>query len=148
MSSIIGRTAFRAAPRVARAPTVARRFASSGTATAEERQASKQAIKSGAKRDPELYVLMSIMCGIFGLAGWHFSRSPTSASSERSVAQAPNSEPWKEGGGEGKYQYHPGGDPNAPKKDAPSALNVVIIPNVTLPKELHDKYNKWGQDGY
>lgn len=56
MSSIIGRTAFRAAPRVARAPTVARRFASSGTATAEERQASKQAIKSGAKRDPELYV--------------------------------------------------------------------------------------------
>lgn len=62
------------------------------------------------------------------------ARSPTSASSERSVAQAPNSKPWEEGGGEGKYQYHPGGDTSAPKKDAPSALNTVIIPNVTLPK--------------
>jgi hypothetical protein len=62
------------------------------------------------------------------------ARSPTSASSERTVAKIPDSEPWKEGGGEGKYQYAPGGDPNAPKKDAPSALNVVIIPNVTLPK--------------
>lgn len=93
------------------------------------------------------------------------ARSPTSASSERTVSKAANSEPWKEGGGEGKYQYHPGGDPNAPKKDAPSALNVVVIPNVTLPKvrtpaaapsrnfltpmqELHEQYNKWGKDGY
>jgi hypothetical protein len=62
------------------------------------------------------------------------ARSPTSASSERAVNQAANSKPWEEGGGEGKYQYHPGGDINAPKKDAPSALNVVVIPNVTLPK--------------
>ena len=62
------------------------------------------------------------------------ARSPTSASSERTVSKAEDSEPWKEGGGEGKYQYHPGGDTSAPKKDAPSALNVVIIPNVTLPK--------------
>ena len=62
------------------------------------------------------------------------ARSPTSASSERSVAEAPNSKPWESGGGEGKYHYHPGGDPNAPKKAAPSALNTVIIPNVTLPK--------------
>lgn len=64
------------------------------------------------------------------------------------------------------YQYHPGGDVNAPKKDAPSALNVVIIPNVTLPKvifdigfpklrapltasqELHEQYNKWGKDDF
>jgi len=30
-------------------------------------------------------------------------------------------------------------------KDAPSALNTVVIPNVTLPKSLHDKYNKWGK---
>ena len=61
------------------------------------------------------------------------ARSPTSASSERSVSQAPNGKPWEEGGGEGKYQYHPGGDTST-RKDAPSALNVVIIPNVTLPK--------------
>ncbi|CAI6337705.1 unnamed protein product [Periconia digitata] len=132
MSSIIGRTAFRAAPRLRPTP-VARRWATS-TAGTEERKAGKDALKQGAKRDPELYVLLAIMSGIFGIAGWHFSRSPTSASSERTVAQAANSKPWEAGGGEGKYQYHPGGDPNAPKKDAPSALNSVIIPNVTLPK--------------
>ena len=55
--------------------------------------------------------------------------------------------PW-EGGAQGKYQYHPGGDPRAPPKDAPSALNAVVIPNVTLPKELHDKFNKWGKEGF
>lgn len=33
-----------------------------------------------------------------------------------------------------KYQYHPGGDPNAQPKDAPSALHSVIVPNVNLPK--------------
>ena len=31
-----------------------------------------------------------------------------------------------------KYQYHPGGDKSKAPKDAPSALNSVIIPNVTL----------------
>ncbi|KAF1838481.1 hypothetical protein BDW02DRAFT_564837 [Decorospora gaudefroyi] len=87
------------------------------------------------------------MSGVFGLAGWHFSRSPTSASSERAVAKASDSEPWKQDGGAGPYQYHPGGDTSI-KKDAPSALNVVVIPNVTLPKSLHDAYNKWGKDGY
>lgn len=34
----------------------------------------------------------------------------------------------------GKYKYHPGGDPNAAPKDAPSAVNVVVVPDVTLPK--------------
>ena len=55
--------------------------------------------------------------------------------------------PW-EGNTSGKYQYHPGGDPKNPPRDAPSALNSVVVPNVTLPKELHDKFNKWGKDGY
>jgi hypothetical protein len=76
-----------------------------------------------------------------GLLPWHSpfacslssARSPTSASSERAVSKAPHSEPWKEDGGSGPYQYHPGGDTSI-KKDAPSALNVVVIPNVTLPK--------------
>ncbi|KAK3217078.1 hypothetical protein GRF29_1g1890700 [Pseudopithomyces chartarum] len=145
MSSILGRTAFRAAPRLR--PTQVPRRWNTSTSGVEDRQAGRDAIKAGAKRDPELYVLFAIMGGIFAVAGWHFSRSPTSASSERSVAQAPNSKPWEEGGGEGKYQYHPGGDTST-KKDAPSALNVVIIPNVTLPKELHEAYNKWGKDGY
>ncbi|KAF2192491.1 hypothetical protein K469DRAFT_735472 [Zopfia rhizophila CBS 207.26] len=143
MSSIVGRTAFRATPRL-RATATPRRFA----ALSDEQAAGTQAIKTGAKKDPELYILFGIMCGVFGLAGWHFSRSPTMASSERPVARAEGSEPWKEGGGSGKYQYHPDGDRNAPKKDAPSALNTVIIPNVNLPKELHDQFNKWGKDGY
>ncbi|KAF2034425.1 hypothetical protein EK21DRAFT_56776 [Setomelanomma holmii] len=144
MSSIIARPAFRAAPRLRPTPGL-RRWASA--AAAGERAAGKEALKTGAKRDPELYVLLAIMSGVFGLAGWHFSRSPTSASSERTVAKATDSEPWKQAGGAGPYQYHPGGDTSV-KKDAPSALNVVVIPNVTLPKELHDTYNKWGKDGY
>lgn len=72
-------------------------------------------------------------------------RSPTHATSESPVNVA--SMAW-EGEGKGKYQYHPGGDPNAAPRDAPSALNVVIIPNVTAPKEYHDKFNKWGKEGY
>jgi hypothetical protein len=146
MSSIIARSAFRAAPRIQQTPAF-RRWATSAAAEGE-RQRSKEALKTGAKRDPELYVLLAIMSGIFGLAGWHFSRSPTSASSERTVAKASDSEPWKrDGTSHSPYQYHPGGDTSI-KKDAPSALNVVVIPNVTLPKELHDTYNKWGKDGY
>ncbi|PVI06454.1 hypothetical protein DM02DRAFT_422586 [Periconia macrospinosa] len=148
MSSIIARTAFRAAPRLRPVPiSVARRWSTTISET-DERTAGKAVLKKGAKRDPELYVLLAIMSGIFGIAGWHFSRSPTMSTSERVVAEARNSRPWEENGGQGKYQYHPGGDANAPIKDAPSALNSVIIPNVTLPKELHDQYNKWGKDGY
>ena len=76
--------------------------------------------------------------------------------------------PWQtegEGKEDFKYQYHPGGDKSKTPKDAPSALNTVIVPNVNLPKvkhihlglqtmltmiskSLHDKYNKWGKDGY
>jgi hypothetical protein len=78
-------------------------------------------------------ILLTIMSGAFGLAGWHFSRNPTSSSSENPVAIAADSEPWKTGG-DAKYQYHPGGDTSKPRKDAPSALNEVIVPNVNLPR--------------
>ena len=73
------------------------------------------------------------MTGAFTLAGWHFSRNPTSSSSENRVMKAVDSEPWKTGS-DAKYQYHPGGDTSKGKKDAPSALNEVVIPNVNLPK--------------
>jgi hypothetical protein len=54
MSSIIARSAFRAAPRFGAATPGFRRWAS---AQAEgERESGKQALKTGAKRDPELYV--------------------------------------------------------------------------------------------
>lgn len=58
--------------------------------------------------------------------------SPTSSTSERKVPHAGN--PWEAGGGEGKYMYYPGGDRSAEPKEAPSAVNVVVVPDVTLPK--------------
>lgn len=61
------------------------------------------------------------------------ARSPTSATSEKEVSKVPGSEPWKTSG-EAKYQYYPGGDSTQAPRDAPSALNTVIIPNVNLPK--------------
>ncbi|KAH7317660.1 hypothetical protein BKA65DRAFT_514917 [Rhexocercosporidium sp. MPI-PUGE-AT-0058] len=112
-------------------------------------------LNKGAKRDPELYILFAVMSGAFGLAGFYFGRKPTSATSESKVSIAAGSMPWQGEATEGdkargdyKYKYHPGGDPKNPPKDAPSALHSVIVPNVNLPKELHDKYNKWGKDGY
>ena len=77
---------------------------------------------------------MAIMVGACGLAGWHFSRNPTGGSSEHNVAAIHGSEPWNTEGGEGKYQYHPGGDTSRGRRDAPSALNEVVVPNVNLPK--------------
>lgn len=55
MSSILARSAFRAAPRLQPAPAL-RRWASASASQDAERQAGKQALKTGAKRDPELYV--------------------------------------------------------------------------------------------
>lgn len=55
MSSIVARSAFRAAPRFSATP-IARRWASTAEAGHAERQAGKEALKTGAKRDPELYV--------------------------------------------------------------------------------------------
>ena len=115
-------------------------------------QSERGFLRRGAKRDPELYILMAVMSGAFGLVGYHFGKNPTSATSESRVKVAAGSMPWQ---GEGdaarqpyKYQYHPGGNSKNAPKDAPSALNSVIVPDVNLPKELHEKYNKWGKDGY
>lgn len=55
MSSIIARSSFRAAPRLVRPAPALRRWATSAAAEGE-RQRSKEALKAGAKRDPELYV--------------------------------------------------------------------------------------------
>ena len=80
------------------------------------------------------------MAGAFCLAGWYFGSKPTSATSESNIRIGESSMPWEveEKGTEGnsgfKYQYHPHGDKTKPLKKAPSALNEVIVPNVTLPK--------------
>ena len=58
---------------------------------------------------------------------------PTGMNSEARVVTAHESEPWKSGRSS-IYQYHPGGDVTAEPRDAPSALNTHIIPDVNLPK--------------
>jgi hypothetical protein len=42
--------------------------------------------------------------------------------------------PWETESAKGKYQYYPQGDASSAPKDAPSAVNVVIVPDVNLPK--------------
>lgn len=80
------------------------------------------------------------MSGAFGLAGFYFGRKPTSATSQAEVSVANSSMPWQvdhdheDHGKHFKYQYHPQGDRNQSPKNAPSALNTVVVPNVTLPK--------------
>ena len=61
-------------------------------------------------------------------------RSPTTATSESPVGVANSGMPWETSALDGKYKYHPGGDPTQSPKDAPSAVNVVVIPDVNLPK--------------
>src|SRR5437016_3583574 len=89
-----------------------------------------------------IQILLGIMSGAFGLAGLYFGRKPTSATSEAEVSVASSSMPWEVQGDHDhddhskhfKYQYHPRGDKSSAPKNAPSALNTVIVPNVTLPK--------------
>ncbi|KIX07257.1 uncharacterized protein Z518_01910 [Rhinocladiella mackenziei CBS 650.93] len=130
-------------------PTLARRAAAKAVPAEKD-----TVLKKGARRDPELYILLGIMSGAFGLAGFYFGRKPTSATSEAEVSVANSSMPWEvdhdheDQTKHFKYQYHPKGDRSQTPRNAPSALNTVIVPNVTLPKDVHDKLNKWGKEGY
>ncbi|KAI1171290.1 hypothetical protein F4777DRAFT_64613 [Nemania sp. FL0916] len=138
MSSIIARRALLSAR------TPSRTFSASARRLVKK----DETLKAEEKRNPEVMILGGVMVIVLGGAGLYFGRSPTTAVSESSVGVAKSGMPWETGAEEGKYRYHPGGDKNANPKDAPSALNVTVIPNVTLPKYLHDQYNKWGKDGY
>ncbi|KAI5820833.1 hypothetical protein BZA77DRAFT_300003 [Pyronema omphalodes] len=112
----------------------------------------------GARKDPELYVLGVIMAATFSVVGFYFGRNPTSKTrfGEEQVNIAENSSPWtispdqieNSDKNNFKYMYHPGGDYRNPPRKAPSALNSVIVPNVTLPKSLHERFNKYGKDNY
>ncbi|KAJ5233660.1 uncharacterized protein N7469_005426 [Penicillium citrinum] len=107
-------------------------------------------LEKGAKKDPELYVLLGVMSGAFLLAGWYFGSKPTSVTSEASnVRIGESAMPWHSESEDGKvykYQYHPHGDKSQPLRAAPSAMNTVIVPNVTLPEDLHEKFNKYGKE--
>ncbi|KAM0283736.1 hypothetical protein ACHAQH_002325 [Verticillium albo-atrum] len=94
----------------------------------------------------EIQVLGGVMvCALIG-AGAYFGSSPTKSTSETHVVKAGS--PWETGSNEGAYRYHPGGDTKNEPRDAPSAVNTVVVPNVTLSQELHERFNKWGKDGY
>ncbi|KAL8867793.1 MAG: hypothetical protein Q9174_005431 [Haloplaca sp. 1 TL-2023] len=167
----------RMAAKVAESASKAAREASKkGSLPTEGQKKGKETVlQKGAKKDPELYVchaglhysrirfdhtssqiLLTIMSGAFGLAGYHFARKPTSSSSEAPISMAEGTMPWQTASADGdkggsehfKYQYHPGGDRSKAPKNAPSALHSVIIPNVTLKKSEHDQFNKWGKEGF
>ena len=81
------------------------------------------------------------MAGAFGIAGWYLGSSPTTVTSESNIRIGESAMPWNtkddddhEGKEFYKYRYHPHGDKSKELKEAPSALNEVVIPNVTLPK--------------
>jgi hypothetical protein len=123
--------------------TSARRFTASTPGGA-----GGQALKQESKRNPELMILGGVMVAAFAGAGYFWGRNPTSSTSEAPVKIADSGMPWEGEASSGKYSYHPAGDSSAAPRDAPSAINVVVIPDVNLPKHLHEKYNKWGKDGY
>ena len=74
----------------------------------------------------------------FGIREYrYFGRKPTSVTSESNVRIGESAMPWQgqsEDGKVYKYQYHPHGDKSQPLRAAPSAMNTVIVPNVTLPE--------------
>ncbi|KAK0749605.1 hypothetical protein B0T18DRAFT_389165 [Schizothecium vesticola] len=118
------------------------------TTTTRRLATGEEALKSETRKNPEIAILGGVMvCALAG-AGFYFGRTPTQSTAETPVAMAKNSMPWESGSSEGKYQYHPGGDASVAPKSAPSAVNTVVVPDVSLPKELHEKWNKWGKDGY
>ncbi|OQE37431.1 hypothetical protein PENCOP_c010G03773 [Penicillium coprophilum] len=141
MSSIAALATRRALTRQSLLRAPPRRF---GSFKAEEAN-----LEKASKRDPELYVLLGVMSGAFLIAGWYFGRKPTSVNSESNVRIGESAMPWQgesEDGKVYKYQYHPHGDKNQPLRAAPSAMNTVIVPNVTLPEDLHERFNKYGKE--
>ncbi|CAD0113335.1 unnamed protein product, partial [Aureobasidium uvarum] len=98
-----------------------------------------------AKKDPELYVPAT-----FALAGWfgghQLARYKIADRDERETTKLAHTEPWKEGaeGSAGKYRYTDSRSGYVKIKDAPKALNSVIVPGVNLPK----RFNKWGKEEF
>jgi hypothetical protein len=82
-----------------------------------------------------LYILTTATVGAYGWYQPHFWAAITG---ETKVSKIEGTEPWKDGaeGSTGKYRYHARATPGkeARVKDAPSALNTVIVPNVNLPR--------------
>ncbi|EOD48614.1 uncharacterized protein LTHEOB_5076 [Neofusicoccum parvum] len=114
-------------------------------ASTESNPQAKDLFARFAKLDPELYGILTVTLGAIGAFAYFFAGNPTSATDSRKVPAVQGSEPWRTEGTHGKYMYYPQGDTKNAPREAPSALNVVVLPEVNLPKELHEKYNKWGK---
>ncbi|KAI5779841.1 hypothetical protein EDC01DRAFT_776863 [Geopyxis carbonaria] len=120
-------------------------------------QAGRLGFRSALRRDPELYVLLGLMTSAFTLVGFYFGRNPTMAHSEEGrINMAAHSAPWnasdaelaEDDGRDYKYKYHPGANyRNAPKK-APGALHSVVVPSVTVSREVHERFNKYGREEF
>ncbi|PGH07387.1 hypothetical protein AJ79_06289 [Helicocarpus griseus UAMH5409] len=111
----------------------------------------KASLAKGLRRDPELYILLGIMAGAFGIAGWYLGSSPTMVTSESNIHIGESvmlCEQKDQSKALYKYEYHSYDDTSKPVKRASSALDEVIMLNVTLLKDLHDKFNKYEKDDY
>ncbi|KAI4746014.1 hypothetical protein E4T50_03603 [Aureobasidium sp. EXF-12298] len=117
----------------------------------DPRPESKKLMKE-IRKDPELYILFVITAATVGAYGWYQPHFWASVTGETRTSRIEGTKPWEDGaeGSTGKYRYQTRASPGkeAKIKDAPSALNSVIVPNVNLPRKLHEKYNKWGKDDY
>ncbi|KAI4806192.1 hypothetical protein E4T44_10972, partial [Aureobasidium sp. EXF-8845] len=84
-------------------------------------------------KDPELYILFGITAATVGAYGWYQPHFWASVTGETRTSKIDGTEPWKDGaeGSTGKYRYQTRASPgrDAKVKDAPSALNSVIVPN-------------------
>jgi hypothetical protein len=83
-------------------------------------------------------ILFGITAATVGAYGWYQPHFWASVTGETRTSRIDGTEPWKDGaeGSTGKYRYQTRASPgrDAKVKDAPSALNSVIVPNVNLPR--------------
>ncbi|KAI5247637.1 hypothetical protein E4T42_05907 [Aureobasidium subglaciale] len=109
------------------------------------------------KKDPETYtlqrqILYALTAATVGAYGWYQPHFSASITGDTRISRIEGVEPQKDEceGSAGKHRYHSRASPGkkARIEDAPSALNSVIVPNVNLPRKLHERFNKWGKDDY
>ncbi|KAF2405294.1 hypothetical protein EJ06DRAFT_20221 [Trichodelitschia bisporula] len=146
MTTAIGRAALRSTRRLRAAHIMADDAPMYQKFTHADNSAGQRALREGAKRDWELVPLYIITAATvsFGF-GYFFSHPTGKVGAPALVPKVANSEPWKDSSTKGAYKYVPHSDLRNPPKNAPSAMHSVIVPNVTLPRSLHQEFNKYGK---
>ncbi|KEQ68598.1 hypothetical protein M436DRAFT_58231 [Aureobasidium namibiae CBS 147.97] len=104
------------------------------------------------RKDPEIYLIFALTAATVGAYGYYQPHFWAAIAGQTRTTQIEGTKPWEDGaeGSTGKYRYQTRAGPGKEvrTKDAPSALNSVIVPNVNLPRKLHEKYNKWGKEDF